>query len=284
MIQIKSLDSIKFESLFSVFKEAFSDYEMQVNEKELQVMLGRRGFEPSLSYGLFVDDELKSFILNGIGNFYGEKTAYDTGTGTLKEYRGKGYASKIFRYSLPFLKEAGVSQYLLEVLQHNTNAVSVYKKLGFEVSREFNYFIQDSSQVQIPARVLPSGYEIREVSCMELDNVDCYGDFNPSWQNSIDAVMRRVEDFRFFAALYLDKLVGYCIFEPSSGDVSQIAVAETHRRKGIASALLTEALKANRHNNIKIVNTDIACTNITGFLSYCGIQLKGKQFEMVKKW
>jgi len=58
-------------------------------------------------------------------------------------------ATKIFEYSIPFLKKANVSQYLLEVLQHNTKAVSVYKKIGFEVSREFNYFICKNEKLQI---------------------------------------------------------------------------------------------------------------------------------------
>lgn len=191
---IKSLEAISFETLYTAFKEAFSDYEVQVNEEELQIMLSRRGFDPVLSFGLFEDNKLKSFILNGIGNFNGEKTAYDAGTGTLKECRGKGYASRIFSFSLPFLKEAGISQYLLEVLQHNTNAVSVYKKLGFEEGREFNYFIQQASFVRIPVKVLPSGYEIKEISSTQFDDIESCCDFNPSWQNSNEAIRRHLED------------------------------------------------------------------------------------------
>jgi ribosomal protein S18 acetylase RimI-like enzyme len=132
METIKFLDKISFDSLFVAFSEAFNTYEIQVNKEELRVMLNRRGFVPELSFGAFENDKLVSFTLNGIGVFNALKTAYDTGTGTIKEYRGKGIASKIFTYSLPFLKDAGVSQYLLEVLQHNTSAVSVYKSWAFQ--------------------------------------------------------------------------------------------------------------------------------------------------------
>ena len=83
-------------------------------------------------------NKIVAFTLNGIGYFNRIPTAYDTGTGTLKNYRGKGLATKIFEYSIPYLKSANVKQYLLEVLQYNTKAVSVYRKLGFEVIREFN--------------------------------------------------------------------------------------------------------------------------------------------------
>ena len=142
MENIKSLDTLSFESLFIAFNKAFSDYEIQVNSKELRVMLSRRGFVPSLSFGLFEEDKLIAFTLNGIGEFNGEKTAYDTGTGTLKEYRGRG----------------------------------------------------------------------------------------------------------------------------------------------LATALLAEALKYNRHHAVKMVNTEISCKNITAFMNSCGIPLKGTQFEMIKKW
>ena len=142
---IKSLKSISFNILFDAFNKAFKDYEIQFNEQELSSMLKRRGFIPELSFGAFDNGKLISFTFNGIGYYNGIYTAYDTGTGTVTEHRGMGLAAKIFNHSIPFLKEAGVSQYLLEVLQHNTKAVSLYKKLGFKVSREFNYFFQKNN-------------------------------------------------------------------------------------------------------------------------------------------
>lgn len=283
METIKSLDTISFESLFIAFNKAFSDYEMQVNSEELRVMLNRRGFVPSLSFGIFEDDALVSFTLNGIGEFNGEKTAYDTGTGTIKEYRGKGLASKIFTDSIPYLKKAGISQYLLEVLQHNTGAVSVYQKLGFTVSREFNYFKQIGSSVNIPSKKLPPIYHIGNLSLEQRSIFARFCDFIPSWQNGFESILRREDDFKIFGAYKGAEIVGYCIFEPTSGDVTQIAVDPKHRRQGIGSALLAEALKWNTHNELKVINTEITCENITAFLDACGIPLKGKQFEMIKK-
>lgn len=57
-------------------------------------------------------------------------------------------ATEVFKYSIPYLKETGIKQYLLEVLQHNTKAVSVYRNLGFEVIREFNYFMAENEEVR----------------------------------------------------------------------------------------------------------------------------------------
>lgn len=146
-MEIRSLHNTGFDILFKAFSWAFADYEVQVNELQLQTMLTRRGYLPKLSFGAFDEDELVAFTLNGIGLFGGIPTVYDTGTGMLATYRGQGLATKIFEHSIPYLREAGMLQYLLEVLQHNTKAVSVYRNLGFEVSREFYYFMQANEKV-----------------------------------------------------------------------------------------------------------------------------------------
>ncbi|MDD4644929.1 MAG: GNAT family N-acetyltransferase [Bacteroidales bacterium] len=284
METIESLDSLSFDSLFTAFNEAFCDYEMQVNHDELRVMLSRRGFDPSLSFGLFDNGRLVAFTLNGIGEYNGKKTAYDTGTGTIKAYRGRGFASRIFTESIPSLKDAGVSQYLLEVLQHNARAVSVYRKLGFGITREFNYFLQSGTLVTIPSKTLPASYRIAEVSMALRDKFTGFWEFTPSWQNGFESILRRRDDFIIIGAFCQEEIAGYCIFEPGSGDITQIAVSREHRRKGIASLLLGEALKHNRHSSVKAVNTEVSCESITAFLNACGIPLKGKQFEMIKRW
>lgn len=288
MSSVKSLGEVSFDILFGAFNEAFVDYEIQLEKEEFRKMLMRRGFIPSLSFGIFDAGKLISFTLNGIGSFNGEKTAYDTGTGTIAAYRGRGLASKIFMDSLPILKEAGVTQYLLEVLQHNTNAVSVYKKLGFAVSREFNYYSQPVSLVHIPSKELSPPFYIAEMvdkegACNIFSKLSSFLDFSPSWQNSFESIHRRVEDFKFYGAFNVQEIVGYCIFEPNTGDISQIAVDKSHRRLGIASALLSEALKENNHDRVKLINTEISCENIASFMHTCGIPLKGKQFEMIRK-
>jgi ribosomal protein S18 acetylase RimI-like enzyme len=77
--------------------------------------------------------------------------------------------------------------------------------------------------------------------------------------------------------------VGYCVFEPGSGDITQIAVNKEHRNQGLATCLLREAAQTNRHKNIKLINTDTSCENITLWAESIGLTQHGKQFEMVKE-
>ncbi|TKG91986.1 GNAT family N-acetyltransferase [Puteibacter caeruleilacunae] len=283
METIKSLAGIEFSVIFEAFKEAFSDYEVQLNELELQRMLKRRSFNPDLSFAAFDDDKIVSFTLNGIGKYRSKKTAYDTGTGTLKAYRGKGLATKIFEYSVPFLKEAGVEQYLLEVLQHNDKAVSVYKKIGFEVSREFYYHVIEGDSFEMTEKPLDSEYSVEEVELfINRSMIDGFGDYYPSWQNTFVAMSVNLDHFKMVAAYKSDELIGYCFVEPQAGDIPQLVVASDHRRKGIGSTLLKEALKLNEKDSFKIINTDITCESMFEFLKAHGIEPRGKQFEMIK--
>jgi len=281
-MEIKSLKNVSFDVIFEGFSQAFAKYDMQLNKEELLIMINRRGFVAELSFGAFVNDKMVSFTFNGIGSFNGLKTAYDTGTGTIEEYRGQGLASKIFAYSVPFLKKQGITQYLLEVLQHNTKAVSVYSKAGFKVSREFNYFVEEQKNIKFYSKAVSNAYSIKQTELNQKLMTEFF-DFNPSWQNSFDAILRKPDDFKVIGAFKEQELIGYCVFEPNSGDVTQIAVNKEHRRKGIGTNLLKEAIKLNLHDSVKLINSEIDCESINEFLKSNSMLQKGKQFEMIKE-
>jgi len=283
MIEIRSLSTIPFETIFEAFSTAFEDYEVQLNAEQLRVMLHRRGFDKDLSFGAFHNNRLVSFTLNGIGEFNGTRTAYDTGSGTLKEFRGQGLATAIFKHCQPVLKASGISQYLLEVLQHNSQAVSVYRKQGFEVSREFNYFICEKEKVMPGAANLPENVVLGPADLSMRSAMQACWDYSPSWQNSFEAIERNPVDFIFQGVFSDSRLVAYSIFEPVSGDITQLAVCHDFRNKGIGSVLLQKMMKLNKNAIIKLVNAEANCESLTTFLQAHNVSLSGKQFEMIKQ-
>ncbi len=282
-MEIKSLEKTNFETIFKAFSQAFADYNIQLNAEELQVMCKRRGFNPKLSFAAFEGADIVAFTLNGIGDFCGVKMAYDTGTGTLKEYRGKGLATDIFDYSIPYLKEANVNHYLLEVLQHNTKAISVYRNIGFEVTREFNYFVWTNEEITNTAKHIELACSVEKIDIEKHHSVSEFWDFYPSWQNSFESIQRASEDFISLGAFVEKRLVGYCVFDPNSGDVTQIAVDKPFRRRGIASLLLNNVMPLNKISKMKLLNTDVSCNSIVDFFKAKNIGISGKQFEMVKQ-
>jgi ribosomal protein S18 acetylase RimI-like enzyme len=282
-MEIKSLENTDFEVIFKAFSQAFADYEILINADELKRMLKRRGYNSKLSFAAFEKDKIIAFTLNGVGNFNGHKMGYDTGTGTLKEYRGKGFATKVFEYSLPYLKKANINHYLLEVLQHNTNAISVYRSLGFETTREFNYFIWKNEEFCNDIKNIEISCSIERIDIEKHLYISSFWDYYPSWQNSFESIQRTSNDFISLGAFVEQKLVGYCVFEPNSGDITQLAVDKPFRRKGIASILLHEVSKLNKNATTKLINSDISCSSIVDFLKSKNVDIVGKQFEMIKK-
>ena len=279
-MEIKSLEGVGFDAVFRAFERAFADYEVQFGRRQVRAMLKRRGFDPRLSFAAFDNGDMVAFTLNGTGYYGGVPTAYDTGTGTVAEYRGRGLAQKIFDYSLPRLRQAGVERCLLEVLQHNAAAVAVYGKAGFEVTREFFYYrcpkadIRHGADVEV-CRIAPIGVD-------EAVSASRFCDFAPSWQNCSDSIVRAGDDLVCAGAFVGRCLAGYCVFEPASGDLTQIAVDPRWRGRGIASRLLRYVSESVECDSIKIINTDVACRSMSEFLAGRNIGVAGRQFEMTR--
>jgi YD repeat-containing protein len=158
-MKIRSLSGVPFEQIHRAFEAAFSDYieDVSLSSRQLQEVLERRGFNAQLSFGAFEAGEIVGFIVNGIGMWNNVRTAYDCGTGVIKAFRQQGIASRIFEQSLPVLRQQGISQYLLEVIKTNHGAVELYRKSGFTVSREFDYWVSAAGCLTVPSVALPPG-------------------------------------------------------------------------------------------------------------------------------
>lgn len=281
-MEIRNLGNISFDTLFNAFERAFSDYEVHFEKEEVRSMLIRRGYDPRLSFAAFDKDDIVAFTLNGIGMFNGIPTAYDTGTGTVREYRGQGIAGKIFSYSLPYLKEAGVRQYLLEVLQNNSKAIAVYNKMNFKTTRELDCYRQTIDKIQKP--MPDDDCIIRPVEIEFIRQAQSFCDFVPSWQNSFESIVRGKERLMFYGAFIAREPVGYCVSDPATGDLTQIAVRKGYRRKGIATRLLQEAVGRMKTDYVKVLNISSDSQVMQAFLESNKITLASTQFEMLLKF
>lgn len=282
-MKIESLANTDFDRLFTGFSRAFEKYEFRPDRRQFLTMLKRRGFRPDLSFAAFDGEDIVSFSLVCTGLFMGIPTAYNTGTGTVEEHRRKGLATEIINHSIPYLQKEGLRQYLLEVLIQNKAAYSVYRDLGFHTSRELIYSIQKNDEVRIHSENSGALIKASEVRREELLSVQGFADFHPSWQNSMEAISRMPDKFTYLGAFKDDLLAGCCIFQPDSGEVTQIAVDRRFRRKGIAAGLLRKVIELNPDGSVKFVNTDVACGSMNGFLNSVNITESGRQFEMIRE-
>lgn len=283
MFIYNTLENISIEKLHKTFLEAFSDYQVKSDLPllVLEQMLRRRGYVAKASMGAFENNALVGFILNGIRNWDGKLTAYDTGTGVIKAFRRHGITSNMLLKDKQLLIEMGVEQYLLEVIQSNTSAVQLYKKQGFQILRDFECFSFDKNKYT-PVTT-HSAQHINMINKINWTELTQFWDFKPSWQNSIDSINAASDTFIYSIISIDDKIVGYGIIDKNSGDIPQIAVDKNYRGNGIGKSIFTDLLNSTKSHNIRVLNVDSQCTSMKNFLLNLGFKQGLSQYEMVLK-
>ena len=289
MISFRPLSEEDFIQLYQTLLEAFSDYIVQVQPEidALRRLYQMEGVALGYSFGAFEEDKMVGFTVNGVGDWRGKLTAYDAGTGVIPSYRRKGVSRRMFECILPFLRERQIKQYLLEVIAENKPALELYKSLGFQVEREFSVFKQDkvfiSQDSNQPNR---QNIEIKEIENPDWNFLKSFWTHHPSWQNSIDSMQRSTADAAInkkVLGVFLDnKIIGYGIVFPKSGNIPQFVIAENHRRKGFGNALLN-ALQKLAKAELKVNNVDEKALDAKAFLEANGFSLLTRQYEMLLK-
>ena len=261
-MNIRSLKGIDYDEMTAAFNDAFSDYDIPAHytTEYLRDLVLRRGYRPDLAAGAFDGKRLVGFVFNCLDG----DEAYNSGTGVAVSHRRRGIARKLMEHSIATLP---AKRYILEVIETNERAASLYRSLGFEETRRFQSWTSDGRPGFSPAG--------RAEARPTIDQIRAWCDMEPSWQNSVASIRRATEPFVVLG----DERGGAVVF-PSNGDVPLLAVAPEHRRKGLGRALLAAA-HARAGKRLRIMNIDDRATGITAFLERCGAQRMVRQIEMV---
>lgn len=283
MITYKTLEGTCMEVLYQSFLKAFSDYQVNINMPidRFISMLERRGYVPELSVGAFEGNKMVGFVLNGIRSWDKKLTAYDCGTGVIPDYRKKGISSGIFSEVMDILRKNKIEQYLLEVIQTNTPAVELYKKIGFCISRSFScYCLQKPEAFN---SIEDGNLQVVDLANIKWSIFKNFWDFSPSWQNSIDSIL--VHPHHYIAILFKegDDIKGYGIINKYSGDIPQFAVCKSSRNEGIGQRILKGLLSLNEGKKATVINVEHGYYSVTNLLTKLGFEKFAEQYEMVLK-
>jgi ribosomal protein S18 acetylase RimI-like enzyme len=221
--------------------------------------------------------------INGIGNWKGKLTAYDSGTGIIKNYRKKGVASKMFNESLSILRKNNITQYLLEVIITNTAAVELYKKAGFKTIRKFDYFKSFKDELSYKSIMVPKDFQFKVLENPNWEILKSFWEFEPSWQNSIDSVKRKFDSFKILGVYNNSNLVGYGIIELHTGDIPQFAISKKYRRLKLGTILFRVLINYTETQEIRIINSDMEYIPFRKFAENIGLIPGDGQYEMLMK-
>ena len=267
MYQFRTLQNISMAQLAECFNAAFSDYEQPIHftPASLQYYLTASAVDLSLSFGAFYEEVPVAFILNSGGLYHGQQVVFDAGTGVIPAHRGKRVFSRLFDYTARQLQQLGIAKYYLEVLQGNHHAITIYRKKGFSVQREYSVLTASG-----PAENRGSGVLVAP-----------YGDFTPfstehfvqpSFEHTTHTIGQN-------PALYEVRCLqdqAYCIYAKKNGAPVQLHYHSLDALKAVLSDLICQ------YPSAMAKNIDLQYGDVIQMLTEIGFKEITRQYEMVK--
>lgn len=280
----KTLENIDLNTICTAFNEAFSDYQVSTNIslKQFEIMLKRRGFNAKLSIGAFDNNQLVGFVLNGLRIWNNQLTIYDLGTAVIPSYRKQGITSQILKMVHDICKENNIEYYLLEVIKDNTNALALYQKQGFVVTRSFDCFNFSKDDLVLKENKDITINYLEKLDKTQWEIIQNFWQYLPSWQNSMDSINAVSNEFDYILASINNEIIGYAIFEKGNGGIVQLAVSQNYRRQYIASTILKSYSTKYDIKKFSMINVDSKNKDLCAFLKHLGFEIFVSQYEMIK--
>ena len=267
MISFRLLEPSDLLQLHAAYNEAFAGHlrASRLDEEQLEQKLSNDGVDLSYSVGAFEQGRMVAFIMHAPGFWEQRFTVYNAATGVLPAFRGRRLTRQMYEFVQPALRLTDVRQCLLEVARENEPAWESYQQVGFRVSRRFNCY-----RAPLPARWPPrrDGVVVRAAPLLgaELRAQADWLERRPSWQNSLDAILRSPRDKLHFQAWIDDANVGYLIAQKGTGRILQFAIHPDFRRRGVGTALFRQVAESAYADSLTVLNIDRDKTGIHDFL------------------
>lgn len=248
----KKFEDHKIEALYDAFILAFMDNSVRFKPSFDQFskrIFNKLRIEGNLS-GLLVNEQdiILAFSLYTIEESEGVLTAYNGGVGVVPDQRRKGLARQLMEKTLSNLQKVGVNKVLLEVVTTNKPAIHLYESFGFGYKRQLKCF-KTREMLKLNSEEL----EIKE--SVNLKPVyESFWTYPTTFLDSTNQLIYNLENEKILEAYQEEKLVGYVIFQPKTGRISQISVDEYYRNQGVGGYLLAAVQSLSEEKELTIMN------------------------------
>ena len=272
MYQYQNLEKISLREISRCLNLAFSDYAIPVHlsESDLSGLVLASGIDQRLFFGAFFEGQLVGCMLNSRGIYQGYRTAFDVAIGIIPEHRGKQVFARLFAFARQAMKQYQIQRYYLEVLQQNTSAISLYKRHGFSVTREFVVFNGSAS----PESQLPEGVQYTDFSAFDFSKTDGIRRNEPSYEHA-DSLLRLCPNLYDVAYIKAQNISAWCVFEKRTGQILQFGWDRIQDLREIVQWLLV------RYPSVTVKNIDSTERQLLDMLVSLPFRIVARQYEMV---
>jgi ribosomal protein S18 acetylase RimI-like enzyme len=282
---IKPFKPVDLTEMYITFLDAFSDYPIPFKmskEQFVRKFVQKLNIDFQLSVGMFTyDGGLAGFIFSAMNYYEGKLTAYNGGTGVRPRYRGNKITPQMYEYLMPVLAEKKIKQCVLEVLSSNERAIKAYTNIGFEKTKYFQCYTTSGRALNKKAKKSSFVDEIFEVKQPSWHLYEKFCDYQPSFLDTSRMITDNLANETIIEARHKGDCVGYAIYQPSFGRISQIGIDPTKRRLGIGSSIMHYIHESCIQKNLTIINVNDESTGTKLFFEGLGFENQIDQYEMI---
>ncbi|MEM1219029.1 MAG: GNAT family N-acetyltransferase [Bacteroidota bacterium] len=266
-MQIQNLKGFPLVELVDCLSQSFANYYVPIPD---DIKYWGRRFRGArvdriYSFGALEGRMLVGFIMQGIDQYRGARTVFNTGTGVLPNYRGKALVDRMYEASWPVCQENKVEQCALEVIQENHRAIRVYQRNGFEISRELRSYAGKLDGPNIPLTISP----LTELPSYATDDW-------VSWDFTRTAMLIGAFDYRHFEVLDSQQNRVGCF----SIDHDRKLLARMDPQEGSYNEILSAVQKL--YPDVRMVNVDGSNQDLIQALEQYQLANNVNQFEMIR--
>ncbi len=280
---VSSLRGISMETLSRASNEAFGDYavDVQMTPAEMETLCRQNSVSLEDSAGLFDDERLVGFWLNGIRTIEDVTWGYDSGTAICKAYRGRGLLSRLAELSDSLVEQRGVREYVLEVLTQNEKAYEIYRKLGFEVRRKL--LCPKRLDRSGTVHAVPEGLTVAESTLdpaifPRLPSME----YRPSWQYADTSMIGIREMIHTVCVRREERILGCGMAITDRPRIAQLRFEDPVWDGPIPALVLERLCRALERRPVIAGNVDQSAGRTLALLARHGFELDVEQFEMTR--
>lgn len=277
-LSAESATGVDFAALLEAFNAAYSIYPvpMALTGAQLDLMLRQRNFAPELSAVIRSESgRIDAFWLTGVAPQQVPETAYAIALGVRPGETGAGLARANFAFVRQFAAAAGFTSMTLEVIETNDRARRLYEGLGFVPTRRLACF---RGEFDAPGRARGTAAPARLEDMLAFTRREAR--WSPTWQNAAQALKTIESDLDVRMVVEDGACVAAGALIRATRTIAQLATAKTRERRGHASAIMAEWVRAYGGGPYTVINIDENAAADLAFYVACGLKPLLTQLEM----